>query len=196
MFVDNANSLFIASFRGTNSNSELLTEGLHLKDVKYDLYSLNDARVTQFFYSAYKDYMRSDFLENFQDYTEQFSGYTIVITGHSLGAAMATHAALDVVLGGYADGDDILHYNYGSPRVGNYNFAQEVQKYVPTIFRIVHDKDPVPHIPGCKTALFHSKCQEDATYSGQNDLIWPAWHIQPQIFYNADSSSYKTCTAE
>ena len=102
-----------------------------------------------FFYSAYKDNLRSDFLSNLEDYINEYSGYTVVITGHSLGAALATHAALDIVLSGYVDSSNIIFYNYGCPRVGTYDFASAVEQNVPTLFRVVHYKDMVPHVPPC-----------------------------------------------
>jgi predicted lipase len=68
------------------------------------------------------------------------------LTGHSLGAATATIAAVELVLKGYA----VYLYNYGSPRVGNQYFSD----YVASLFtgdripqRITHYKDMVVHIP-------------------------------------------------
>jgi len=38
-------------------------------------------------------------------------------------------------------------YNYGSPRLGNKNFAKYFSKILPDSIRIVHDRDVVPHLP-------------------------------------------------
>lgn len=107
---------------------------------------------------------------------------------------MATHAALDAVLSGYASSSDVYHYNYGSPRVGNVDFAELVENNVNTIFRVVHHADPVPHIPNCRQKFF--KCDPYEGEDPDGKIIWPAWHIGPQIFYNKDSSDYEVCTAE
>mmetsp|Transcript_2098 Transcript_2098/g.1912 ORF Transcript_2098/g.1912 Transcript_2098/m.1912 type:complete len:235 (-) Transcript_2098:380-1084(-) len=150
MFVDHDNQYLVAAFRGTNTDTQLLQEGFTEEAVKYDLHSINgNPYVMSFFYSAYKDNLRSDFLSNLEDYINEYSGYTVVITGHSLGAALATHAALDIVLSGYVDSSNIIFYNYGCPRVGTYDFASAVEQNVPTLFRVVHYKDMVPHVPPC-----------------------------------------------
>ena len=69
----------------------------------------------------------------------------IIIFGHSLGAAIATFAALDI------------QYNYpnkniecittGSPRVGNKWFVNSYNKRVPKTYRYVYKNDIVTKIP-------------------------------------------------
>jgi predicted lipase len=38
-------------------------------------------------------------------------------------------------------------HNFGSPRVGNPSFAQFVMAKVDAIYRVVHNRDLVPHVP-------------------------------------------------
>ncbi len=73
----------------------------------------------------------------------------IIVTGHSLGAAMAplflvelsrTHPDL------YARVVFPL-YTFGQPRVGNRAFAQFTNAFFPGWYRVVHNNDPVPHLP-------------------------------------------------
>jgi hypothetical protein len=73
----------------------------------------------------------------------------IVLTGHSLGAALA-------VLTAYRLKRDLPNMNlsvvaFGCPRVGNEQFHQQWHNRVaPTVpcVRIYHDHDPVAHVPG------------------------------------------------
>lgn len=70
--------------------------------------------------------------------------YGLVITGHSLGAAVAT------ITGAYfrSIGLNCDIYTYGSPRVGNDVFANYVSSTSRgSIFRITHLNDPVPQVP-------------------------------------------------
>jgi hypothetical protein len=67
----------------------------------------------------------------------------IYITGHSLGGAIATLAAADL----YSLTPDLTLYTFGSPRVGDLQFATYFDKIVPDTYRIVHNQDLVPHIP-------------------------------------------------
>jgi hypothetical protein len=69
--------------------------------------------------------------------------YALVLTGHSLGAAVATLAGAYLRVEGYAC--DV--YTYGSPRVGNVVFANYVTQQTGANYRVTHLDDPVPRLP-------------------------------------------------
>ncbi|MFD1176631.1 lipase family protein [Paenibacillus puldeungensis] len=69
----------------------------------------------------------------------------LYITGHSLGAALATLCAIDVAAN-TAFGSPTL-FNYGSPRVGNPEFSKAFSKHVPNSYRIANPLDIVTHAP-------------------------------------------------
>jgi hypothetical protein len=72
--------------------------------------------------------------------------YSLIVTGHSIGAAIATLAAAELrSLGYYVD-----LYTFGSPRVGNAAFVDYVESQSPALgnnYRMTHLNDPVPQIP-------------------------------------------------
>ncbi|CAA7271237.1 unnamed protein product [Cyclocybe aegerita] len=78
--------------------------------------------------------------------TSQYPSYRIVLTGHSLGGAIASLGAL-VVKSALPQANVVL-YTYGQPRVGNTNFASYLEKMigVNNVFRVVHTTDSVPLI--------------------------------------------------
>ena len=45
--------------------------------------------------------------------------------------------------------------NYGCPRVGNQNFAHYVDTTISTYYRVVHYKDPIPHLPLKDMGFWH-----------------------------------------
>lgn len=69
----------------------------------------------------------------------------IIFTGHSLGAAMASINAVYLALSGPKVPLEV--YNFGSPRFGNENLAQYTKLKVPGHFRLVHNRDLIPHLP-------------------------------------------------
>jgi predicted lipase len=73
----------------------------------------------------------------------QFPSYKVVVTGHSLGAAMATLTSLDFLSSGIPN----RMFNFGSPRVGNTNFANYASGAIADRNRVTHYKDMVPHVP-------------------------------------------------
>lgn len=74
---------------------------------------------------------------------QQNPNYDIVITGHSLGGAVATLVATHFRSNGCA----VAEFTYGSPRVGNIIFAQYASSQNGTTYRVTHESDPVPRLP-------------------------------------------------
>jgi hypothetical protein len=82
------------------------------------------------------------------------AGRPIVITGHSLGGALAVLTALralhDLAL------QPTAIYTYGMPRVGDLAFAQSYNRALgSTTYRMVHGADAVPTLPGRSIGYSH-----------------------------------------
>jgi hypothetical protein len=74
------------------------------------------------------------------------ANYSLIITGHSIGAGIATLAATELRNMNYSADT----YTYGSPRVGNTVFATFVTNQAPKLggnYRMTHVNDPVPQLP-------------------------------------------------
>lgn len=76
------------------------------------------------------------------------------MTGHSLGGALATHAAIQLL------SENIpvdQFYTFGSPRVGDNKFSTWFDSYLKTNnrFRVTHGRDPVPHLPPADFGFTH-----------------------------------------
>lgn len=99
---------------------------------------------------------RSAVLAALKAATAQYPSYKLVITGHSLGGAVATLAAADLRSQGYAA--DL--YTYGSPRVGNGAFASWVSAQSGITARVTHVNDPVPRLPPMLIAGFRHTTPE------------------------------------
>lgn len=80
----------------------------------------------------------------------------VVVTGHSLGAAMASLllangtvcSGLDQITFGHLVERPV--YTFGQPRVGNSQYAEWMTRHLfPSgeWYRVVHHEDPVPHLP-------------------------------------------------
>ncbi|KAJ2915419.1 hypothetical protein MD484_g5006, partial [Candolleomyces efflorescens] len=73
-------------------------------------------------------------------------GYTVVVTGHSLGGALASLAAISIKMSyPYIP---LRLYTYGQPRTGDVSYASLLNRQVgsPNIYRSVHTWDGVPTI--------------------------------------------------
>ena len=108
------------------------------------------------------------------DLTAKYPGYSILVTGHSLGGALAT---LSTYLGITCemDGKDppfkdrlVYVYTFGEPRVGNYPFAADYDARNGNHYRLIYNRDPVPHV-----ALHGDQCPHDPTWQSMgHGCVW------------------------
>lgn len=84
-------------------------------------------------------------------------GAKISVTGHSLGAALATLTISELSADPLFQPSLITsgHYVFGSPRIGNDPFSQWYATNASLTFRVVHGKDPVPHVPFQRLGFNH-----------------------------------------
>lgn len=94
----------------------------------------------------------------------------VYTTGHSLGGAVAMIAAYVLE---YDEKIPISGvYSYGSPRVGNKEFATYYNQGQHLSWRVTHNNDPVPHLP---------------------PEAFGFTHIANEVYYNADSTVHHVC---
>ncbi|XP_038708058.1 phospholipase A(1) DAD1, chloroplastic-like [Tripterygium wilfordii] len=72
---------------------------------------------------------------------------SLTITGHSLGAALATLAAYDIKKA-FKRAPLVTVISFGGPRVGNRSFRRQLEKHGTKVLRIVNDDDLITKIPG------------------------------------------------
>ncbi|XP_055809429.1 phospholipase A(1) DAD1, chloroplastic-like [Solanum dulcamara] len=72
---------------------------------------------------------------------------SITVTGHSLGAALATLTAYDITTK-FSKAPIVSVVSFGGPRVGNKSFRCQLEKRRTNVLRIVNSDDPVTKVPG------------------------------------------------
>jgi len=186
---------FITTFRGTVGKTQLFLEILEGNAMKYHLADIPGAFADRYFYDHYLSVLRPVFMPNIEQAIKAFPDYEFVFTGHSLGAAMTTLAAFDVVTAGIIPKDQVSLYTFGSPRVGNEVLAHAIEEAIPESYRIVHWKDIVPHVPLCHKDS-KGECVSKKTETTKSQVTfneWSAWHVTNQVFYNEDNTDYVVC---
>ena len=69
----------------------------------------------------------------------------VLTCGHSLGGAVATLAAMDIVHACNVSATNISCYTFGCPRVGNHAFADAYAAAVPDTWHVINGQDVVVH---------------------------------------------------
>ncbi|MEK3878413.1 lipase family protein [Paenibacillus sp. FSL M7-0420] len=98
---------------------------------------------------------------------------TLFVTGHSLGGALATLCALDVAANSAFTAPRL--YTYGSPRVGDPDFAKAFSRYVRSSYRYANLFDVTTYVPPTvyklpkqKTKYYYTHVQTLKSLSFQN----------------------------
>ncbi|XP_065863575.1 lipase [Euphorbia lathyris] len=140
------NAIVIA-FRGTQEHSiQNWIEDLFWKQLDLNYPDMPDAMVHHGFYSAYHNTtIRPAIISAVNRAKDYYGEIGIMVTGHSMGGAMAAFCGLDLTVNLNAKNVQVL--TFGQPRIGNAVFAYYYIQLVPYTFRITHDHDIVPHLP-------------------------------------------------
>ncbi|CAM6117488.1 unnamed protein product [Calypogeia fissa] len=137
----------VVAFRGTQENSyQNWAEDLYFKQLDLNYPGIEDALVHKGFYQAYHNTTLRDLvIKAIMRILKHRKDLSVIVTGHSMGGALATFCALDLTVN-YAV-DDLKVITFGQPRIGNAIFAAAYGVLVPDTVRMTHAHDIVPHLP-------------------------------------------------
>ncbi|KAJ9137151.1 feruloyl esterase A precursor [Pleurostoma richardsiae] len=149
LFRDDQAGEFILAFRGTSTVQDFLT------DLDQDLVACSAKGISCMGCTCSRGYLRQYMAV--QDSVAaaidtgmgSHLGYSIVVTGHSMGGALASIGAASLK----GQGASLVAYTYGQPRTGNTVYADYIDSQFPaasnatTMTRVTHANDGVPQIP-------------------------------------------------
>ncbi|XP_057960136.1 lipase-like [Malania oleifera] len=140
------NAIIIA-FRGTQEHSiQNWIEDLYWKQLDLNYPGMPDSMVHHGFYSAYHNTtIRPGVLNAVKRAKQLYGELNIMVTGHSMGGAMASFCGLDLAVNHKAQNVQVM--TFGQPRIGNAAFASYYSQVVPNTIRVTNEHDIVPHLP-------------------------------------------------
>lgn len=145
---DDRRKEIVVAFRGTSELMDAITDLLFVLVPLQPpgLVRMGQARVHAGFLSAYNA-VAPDVLRIVKTQLETHPSYQIIVTGHSLGGAIAPLGAISIR--SVHPHIPIKLFTFGQPRVGNPSFAAYVERLigVHNIFRAVHTFDGVVTLP-------------------------------------------------
>jgi len=170
-FVLSSKNHNIIVFRGTQRTVEWV---LNINAV----YAINDRKVASLLYGAIHPGF-STIYSNISAQTLEAAkklnpSVPCYISGHSLGAAIATLAAIDIAVNIPRLQKQVQLYTYASPRVGDRVFAREHNRVVPNSYRVVNLADAITLVPFTvffKTEYVH--VGEEWAFLAQNGDVMP-----------------------
>ena len=174
-FVKNTREVILVSFQGSDGPLDWFR---NLKFFKKRYSGCQRCKIHTGFFEAYSP-LRDEMLQKVNNFYQEHPK-KVLVTGHSLGGAMATLAAVDLVNARYTV--DLI--TFGTPRVGNKEFAQYVDRIVKGLnLRVTYKNDIVTVVPniGYRHAgqeihcIGRNKCHE---YPAEVNLC----HLRANIF--------------
>ena len=181
--VDPTNKLVVLSFRGSHSHQNWLTD-IDLNKVCSNL--CDTCYVHDGFWKSWTD-LRDMIVPNVMKATEAHPDYRFIVTGHSLGAAIATLAAADLRKLNPWFMEHTELFSFGSPRVGDVGTADFLTKQSKKSYRITAGADPIPRVPGPILGYMHM--------SPEYWIAHKPWDPKPQDvfiitgYYNRDGNT-------
>lgn len=147
-------NMIVVAFRGSSNIPNWFAD-LDFVFTTYPNTECSGCEVHRGFLQSYQS-MSSNIISDVQSLVSQYSSAAVLVTGHSLGAALTVLAIVDLVQAASPGGGFIL-YNFGCPRVGNPAFVAWAASVIPGAqgFRLTHERDPVPHVPPLDFGFLH-----------------------------------------
>ncbi|KAJ5688803.1 hypothetical protein N7462_003195 [Penicillium macrosclerotiorum] len=146
--VDTTNELIVLSFRGSRSISTWIA---NLDFGLTDASSLcDDCEAHSGFWKSWET-VADDMTAQIESAQSSYPSYTLVLTGHSFGAAVAALGGTALRNAGYT----LDLYTYGQPRVGNEALATYMTGQG-SLWRVTHEDDIVPKLPPMSWGFSHA----------------------------------------
>jgi hypothetical protein len=144
-----------------------------------------------------------------QALVNDYPDYPVYVTGHSLGGAIASlmsyYMAASWAKANVTVPFTPIIYTFGQPRTGNYRYAEEITSLSAAIFRIVHYRDIVPHLPPCEVGENGYSCVPRAAIPADYTVLF-GYHSQMEIWYPQEDMpklqklssdpTYKVCSGK
>lgn len=173
----------VVAFRGTESLRDWIT------DAEFSTQDLGDgAEVHRGFHQAWMS-IRARVMESLPK-----DKSPVLFTGHSLGGALATLAAIAAV----AEGVNVAGvYTFGQPRVGNSVWAKAYDQALKNkTWRLVNRQDPVPRMPPALAGYRHVGNEVFFDALGErvlNPSLW--WKISSDLLGTIDALRHRHLAA-
>jgi hypothetical protein len=151
--LSSTKSIYVV-IRGSSSKMNWLDD-LEVRKVEYTTYPQCDCKVHNGFYRSALG-VSNHTISAVKTLQNTYPTYSVVVTGHSYGASCGQLLAMELE----RNGIKTKLYNFGQARVGDSKYASFVNTIISEYYRIVHNKDMVPHVPPTDGFGYYHSCRE------------------------------------
>lgn len=141
----------VVAFRGSTNPGQVFSQFAETISTPKTVF-LEKGQVESYYKTAFDTLWSSGLHKDFRQMRSFYPDYKVLITGHSLGGALASLASLWMVYYNLVPTEQLILYTFGMPRVGDLEYALIHDRYVRNSMRVVHTLDLVPQFP-CRIAF-------------------------------------------
>ncbi|CAD5220024.1 unnamed protein product [Bursaphelenchus okinawaensis] len=134
------------SYRGTVGGIQLLYESYETAFAPMVEAKIG-GKVSQYFYNVYSNLQKDGLNDEVLRLAKEYPDYAIWIGGHSLGGALSSISAAELIKIQNISPEKVTVITFGEPRSGNSEYSKNYDALVPKTFRVVNKADLVPHLP-------------------------------------------------
>lgn len=185
--IDPTNHLIVLAIRGSVSKANWHADWDMLR---VDIDWCPDCRIHRGFRNSWHEVSHA-VTENMRKAVDTHPDYRIVVTGHSLGGAVATIAAAELrrLDARFAARTEL--YTFGSPRVANAEAARWLSDQSHFSWRVTNENDLVPRLPPRVLGYHHMEPEYWIARNGSDptadDVVWSAredssWGNEGMVF--------------
>ena len=183
--VSDALKLIVVVFKGTDGGWKQLWDEIGTTSFRPHTPFLAGGNVHVYFNNVFNLFYTC-VKASVRDLVNSTTDYNILVTGHSLGGALASLTAAALVHDGILESDKLSLYTLGMPRVGDTEYADIHDRLVGNNWRVVNYLDIVAHLPPCNLVL-GKECADSSSHQ----------HHSKEVFYKgttmAVNSMFTVC---
>ena len=176
-------SEFTVALRGTEGYVEWYDD-LHLK---LDPYFIGKGETEMGFTRIY-DSGRVDVIATINKWLATVDSPKLYVTGHSLGAGLATILAFDLANDPATVPSDLHVYTFASPMVGDKLFAANYDVLIPQTWRVANQLDVITWLPSSLMGYHHVDTEQELTFGLTVKPTPICRHALTTYLYGLDSS--------
>ncbi|KJH43665.1 triacylglycerol lipase [Dictyocaulus viviparus] len=147
---DEAKAIYIA-YGGTTTKEQMsmeLVNGFGAQLGAWEKFESSEAGVVSYFHKVfYKVFIDSGMKDELLSLNKKYPAHRIWITGHSMGASLASMTALYLSKKQLIDKNLLRLITFGEPRTGNVAYARDVEENIEFRYRVVKRNDFIASIP-------------------------------------------------
>ena len=146
MAISESEKTIVLAFRGSTNQGQVFSQFVETISTPKTVF-LEKGQVESYYKTAFDTLWSSGLHKDFRQIRSLYPDYKVLITGHSLGGALASLASLWIVYYNFVPAEQLVLYTFGMPRVGDLEYALIHDRYVRNSMRVVHTSDLVPKFP-------------------------------------------------